>query len=154
MALRSSGTAARKKPSGQLTGESLHREDKLTPGSARQFGLVMAVFFAVLCTIALWRGAWTWAAVWAGFLAVFGLAALVMPRTLDPLNRLWFRFGLLLHAIVNPLVMGLMFFVVMTPIGLLMRALGKRPIPLRPDRAAASYWLPRETAPGPMTKQY
>jgi predicted membrane metal-binding protein len=132
----------------------LHRADELKPGSARQFGLVMAVFFAILCTIASWRGAWAWAAIWASFVAFFGLATLVAPRMLDPLNRLWFRFGLLLHAIVNPLVMGLMFFVVITPIGLLMRTLGKRPIPLRPDRTTASYWLSRETAPGPMTKQY
>jgi len=151
---RRSGTGARRKPSGQLAGESLHREDKLTPGSARQFGLVMAVFFAILFSIALWRGAWAWAAFWSGFVALFSLSALIAPRTLDPLNRLWFRFGLLLHAIVNPIVMGLMFFVVITPIGLLMRTLGKRPIPLRPDRATASYWLSRETAPGPMTKQY
>lgn len=154
MTSRPSGTGAKKKPSGQLAGESLHREDKLTPGSARQFGLVMAAFFAILFTIALWRGAWAWAAFWASFVALFGLAALVVPRMLDPLNRFWFRFGLLLHAIVNPVVMGLMFFVIITPIGLLMRALGKRPIPLRPDRATASYWLVRETAPGPMTKQY
>lgn len=154
MTSRPSGTGARKKPSGQLAGESLHREDKLAPGSPRQFGLVMAVFFAILAAIALWRGAWVWAAFWAGFVALFGLAALVAPRVLDPLNRFWFRFGLLLHAIVNPLVMALMFFVIITPIGLLMRTLGKRPIPLRPDRATASYWLSRETAPGPMKKQY
>ena len=79
---------------------------------------------------------------------------MLAPQALQPLNRLWFRLGLLLHAVVNPLILGAMFFVVMTPIGLLMRALGKRPIPASFDRAASRYWVDRTTPPGPMTKQY
>lgn len=137
-----------------MAGESLVRDEKLAPGSPRQFGVVMAVFFAVLASIALWRGALGWLGIWTALTAGFGIAALAAPRALEPLNRLWFRFGLLLHRIVNPLVMGLMFFAVITPIGLLMRALGKRPIPVAPDRTATSYWIARQTPPGPMSKQY
>lgn len=137
-----------------MAGESLVRDEKLAPGSPRQFGVVMAVFFAILASIALWRGAFGWLALWSALMAGFGIAALAAPAMLAPLNRLWFRFGLLLHRVINPLIMGLMFFMVITPIGLLMRALGKRPIPVAPDRAAGSYWVARQVPPGPMSKQY
>ena len=141
-------------PARQLAGESLHRRETLTPSSARQFGLVMAGFFVILAAIWSWRAAWTGAALWCGVAAAFAAAAVLAPGALQPLNRLWFRLGLLLHAVVNPLFLGIMFFGVITPIGLLMRALGKRPIPLRFDSAASSYWVDRTTPPGPMTKQY
>lgn len=137
-----------------MAGESLVRDEKLAAGSPRQFGVVMAVFFAILASIALWRAAWGWLAVWVALVAGFGLAALAAPGALGPLNRLWFRFGLLLHKVINPLIMGLMFFVVITPIALVMRVLGKRPIPVAPDRAATTYWIARHTPPGPMSKQY
>lgn len=143
-----------RKSAAQMAGESLARDEMLAPGSPRQFGVVMAVFFAILASIALWRAAWGWLALWTALTAAFGIAALAAPRSLEPLNRLWFRFGLLLHRIINPLVMGLMFFVVITPIGLLMRMLGKRPIPVSPDRAATTYWIARQTKLGPMSKQY
>ena len=58
------------------------------------------------------------------------------------------RFGLLLHRIVNPLVMALLFFLVVTPIALLMRLFGKRPLHLKTEPDAATYWIPRDP-PGP-----
>jgi hypothetical protein len=67
---------------------------------------------------------------------------------LRPFNRLWFRFGLLLSRVVNPLVMGLLFYFTVTPIGLIMRALGKDPLRLRFDRGARTYWIDRQP-PGP-----
>ncbi len=86
-----------------------------------------------------------WAIVTA---SAFLLVAVVYPKLLAPLNHLWFKFGLLLHKIVNPVVLAIMFFLVITPIGLLMRALGKDPLRLRLDKAATSYWIDR-TPPGP-----
>jgi len=87
--------------------------------------------------------------VWAMIVAAFlGITALTMPRLLGPLNRLWFRIGELLHRAVNPLVMGLLYFLTVTPIGLLMRALGKTPLKLGFDKSADSYWISR-TPPGP-----
>lgn len=114
----------------------------------------MAAFFALLTVFSLWHASWGRAAAWAAVSACFAGAALLAPQVLQPLNRLWFRLGLLLHAVVNPLLLGAMFFVVMTPIGLLMRLLGKRPIPMAFDRGAGTYWVQRTTPPGPMTKQY
>lgn len=116
-------------------------------GSERSFGLV---FTAVFTLVALWPlkdgGVPRW---WALALAVAVLAAaLAAPRLLRPLNTLWFRLGLLLHKVMTPLVMGLLFFVTVTPVGLLMRAFGKDPMRLRRDPAATSYWIPRDP-PGP-----
>ena len=131
--------------------EDLSPRDDVKSGSARSFGLVFAVVFA---SIAIWpllnmseQGGMlrVWAVAVAAF---FVIAALVMPRMLAPLNWLWFKFGLLLHKIVNPLVMGLLFFLTVTPIGLLMRALGKTPLQLGFDKSAESYWIPR-APPGP-----
>jgi hypothetical protein len=70
--------------------------------------------------------------------------ALARPALLAPINRLWTRFGLLLHHIVNPIVMGLMFYLAITPIGVLMRLLGKDPLKRRFDPAAATYWIQRQ----------
>jgi hypothetical protein len=80
--------------------------------------------------------------------AVFLLLGLFWRAPLAPLNRLWFRFGMILHAIVSPLVLGLIFYLVVTPTALLLRAIGKDPLRLRPDRAAASYWIAK-APPGP-----
>ena len=83
--------------------------ETLTPGSARQFGLVMAGFFVILRRIFNGRGApgpWTGAALWCGVAAAFAAAAVLAPGALQPLNRLWFRSRAVLHAVVNPLILG------------------------------------------------
>ena len=127
--------------------EDLARSETVKGGSDRAFGLVFTVVFAIVAGWPLLDGnplRW-WALVpAAGFLA----AALIRPALLAPLNRLWTRFGLLLHRVVNPLVMGVMFFLLITPMGLALRLLGKDPMRLRRDPAAASYWIAREP-PGP-----
>ena len=73
---------------------------------------------------------------------------MLAPKLLAPFNRLWARFGLLLHRITSPLVLGIMFFAVITPMGWIMRALGKDLLRLKIDPAATSYWIAR-TPPGP-----
>lgn len=86
-----------------------------------------------------------WALILAG---VFLLLSLLLPASLAPLNRLWTKFGMLLHHIVSPLALGILFFLVVTPIALIMRIFGKDPLRLRLDRSASSYWIER-TPPGP-----
>lgn len=116
-------------------------------GSNRSFGLVFAGFFTIVAVLPVLGGhAPRWWALAVG--AVFAGLALAAPALLRPLNRLWFRFGLLLHQVVTPVVMGVLFFLTVTPLGLLMRATGKDPMRLRRDPAAASYWIVR-TPPGP-----
>lgn len=131
--------------------EELAQRDDVKVGSERSFGLVFAVVFIIvallpLLTMSDQEGALRfWALIVAAFFAV---TALTMPRILAPLNKLWFRFGQLLHHIVNPLIMGLLFFLTVTPIGLLMRALGKTPLKLSFDKNTDSYWIIR-TPHGP-----
>jgi hypothetical protein len=83
--------------------------------------------------------------------------ALIAPATLAPASRAWHRFGLLLHRIVNPLIAGLLYYVALTPMGLLMRAIGKDPLRLRLDPDATSYWIekrPPGPAPETMSHQF
>ena len=116
-------------------------------GSERGFGLVFAAVFAIIACVPLLAGGGVllWALAVSG---LFTVLALLAPRVLTPFNRLWFRFGMLLGAVVSPIVLGIIFFATVTPIGLLMRALGKDPLRLGRDPQAESYWLHREP-PGP-----
>jgi hypothetical protein len=127
--------------------EALRRDETAQTSSDRTFGLVfVVVFLAVgLLPLLVHGGVRVWSLVVAGTLLLIALTA---PAVLAPLNRLWMRFGALLHRIVSPLVLGVMFFGVITPMGLVMRARGKDPLRLRADAGASSYWV-RRTPPGP-----
>jgi hypothetical protein len=131
-----------------VTHEDFTRAGAAVPvGSERSFGLVFAAVFTIIALLPLKDGepVRLWALAVA---AVFAVAALLLPRLLKPLNLLWFRFGMVLHHIVTPLVMGLLFFVTVTPVGVLMRLSGKDPMRLKADAGAASYWIARQP-PGP-----
>lgn len=127
--------------------EDFSRHQEIKAGSERAFGLVFAAVFLIIGLWPLVKGAdpRLWALPVAGLFALLALAA---PRALRPLNLLWFRFGLLLHAIVNPVIMGLLFFTTVTPIALIMRILGKDPLRLKFDKVATTYWIERDP-PGP-----
>lgn len=127
--------------------EQFDRDNAVKAGSDRAFGLVFAAVFAL---IGLWPllaggGIRAWALIVAATFMALGLFA---PVALKPLNRVWFLFGMLLHKIVSPLAMALLFFATVTPIALLMRLIGKDPLRLKFDRAAKSYWIQRDP-PGP-----
>ncbi|MAE44672.1 MAG: hypothetical protein CMF63_06780 [Magnetovibrio sp.] len=127
--------------------EDLHRAHEVAAGSERTFGLVFAAVFALIGLWPLTGGAPV--RPWAlGLTAIFMLFALVRPVALRPLNLLWHRFGMLLNSIVSPLVMGVLFFLTVTPMALIMRIAGKDPLRLRFDRQAKSYWIERDP-PGP-----
>jgi hypothetical protein len=124
--------------------------------SDRSFGLVFATVFLIIGLWPLLDGRvpriWSLAAACA-----FGLTAAFMPWVLRPLNAVWMRFGELLHRIVAPVVMGVVFFTVVVPTGLIMRAFGKDPMRLRHEPEARSYWIERQPpgpAPKTMTKQF
>lgn len=130
-----------------LSHESLQRREEIQGSSDRAFGLVFAAVFLIIATYPLLFGGQI--RVWSlGAGAAFAVVAFVWPGALAPLNRLWTRFGLLLHRIVSPVVLGIMFFAVITPMGLVMRLLGKDPLRLRFDTRAHSYWIERRP-PGP-----
>ena len=122
--------------------EDLAREEEATGPSNRKFGLTMAVIFGLLAVWTLYR--WSpWAALWGALSALMVALALWQPDALAGLNKVWLRFGLLLHRIVNPIVMAFLFYVTILPIGLLLRLFGKDVLRLKWDRSAGSYWLKR-----------
>lgn len=127
--------------------EDLDRREEIRGSGDRAFGLVFTVVFAVVGLLPLLGGARVrgWALALSG---LFLAAALLRPGVLAPLNRAWTRFGALLHRVVSPLVLAFLFYGVVTPTGLLARAFGKRPLALRFEPDAESYWIPREP-PGP-----
>ena len=111
--------------------------------SDRGFGFVFAVVFTLIgCWPFLyWQPPRWWALAIA---AAFGLIALIRPQILHPLNRLWLALGRLLHKVVSPLVMGLIFFATVTPTGWIMRLLGKDVLSLKRRPDLKSYWIKRE----------
>jgi len=127
--------------------ENFGRKETIEVSSNRAFGVVIAAGATLIGGVKLWSG--NALAVWwfVGAAAFLGVA-LVRPAALAPLNRLWFKFGLLLFNVLNPLVMGLLFYLCVTPVGLLMRMLGKDLLRLGSDREAKSYWIERRP-PGP-----
>ena len=124
-----------------------YQRDEVKRGSDRSFGFVFASVFAVFAGIALLRdsGLWAW---WLAAATVFFVAAIGFPRALDPLNRAWHRFGLLLGKVTTPIVLGLLFFFTVTPTAIVFRLLGKDPLRLKMDPGAATYWIVRDP-PGP-----
>jgi hypothetical protein len=120
---------------------------KIKGSSDRTFGLVFTVFFVLVAAYPLINGQQVrvWSLLVAG---LFLLLALLYPRILAPANRAWMKLGTLLHHIVSPLALGILFFLVVTPTALLMRLFGKDPLRLRFDNAVDSYWIKRDP-PGP-----
>jgi hypothetical protein len=127
--------------------EPLQSYRATTQSSNRVFGLVFAALFLL---VALWpwltRGEMS--RLWAlGPSVVFLCLAVFAENRLAPLNRLWFKIGLALHAIVAPALMGVLFFGAVTPLGCLMRLLGHNLLGLK-KRQQDSYWIERD-APAP-----
>jgi hypothetical protein len=115
--------------------------------SDRVFGLVFSAVFAVFGLLPIVHSGVPryWALV-VGL--VFCILALSKPAMLHPLNLAWIKSGLLLHAVVNPIVMALLFFGTVTPIAFLLRIAGKDPLRLKLDRSSTTYWIER-SPPGP-----
>jgi len=127
--------------------ERFDRHEVTTAGSDRSFGLVIGGAFVIF---GLWpvvsanspRG---WSLVLGG---VFIVLAVVRPRLLARLNRAWTRLGVALHRVMSPVVLGLVFYTTLTPIGLVLRVLGKDLLRLERDPSLPTYWIAR-VPPGP-----
>jgi len=118
---------------------------RIVAGSDRSLGLVFAGCFVVVgIAPLLHRNAVRW---WAlAIAALFLLLAWAAPQRLSPLNRLWFRLGLALGRIISPVVMAIIYYGVVVPIGLVVQRTD--PLRLKRDSRAATYWVRREP-PGP-----
>jgi len=122
-------------------------EPRPTVGSDRAFGVVFVVVFSVIGFFPLLGDGSprAWALATAGVLLA---TAIARPRWLSPLNRAWFRFGLVLHRIASPVIIAAIYFAVVTPTGLLLRLVRKDVLKLKRDPQVDSYWIARDP-PGP-----
>ena len=128
-------------------------QSKIKISSNRSFGLV---FFVVFLIISLWPltsegGIRIWSAIIS---LVFLILGLMNSKLLTPLNQLWFKFGMILGAIVAPVVMGIVFFLVVTPIGLTLSIMGKDLLNKKYDKKKETYWIKRDTSIGTMKRQF
>jgi hypothetical protein len=131
----------------QIAHEAIAKSKVELKASDRSFGYLFAVVFAAIGVYGFWRGSET--SYYFFTVAILFLSlAIIYPQCLRPLNKAWFLFGLLLHKIVNPLILGLLFYVTILPAGVIMRLLGKDLLNLKYDKDAKSYWIDREP-PGP-----
>ena len=121
--------------------------------SNRSFGLL---FFIVFLAISLWPLiSQEDLRLWAFILAlIFFVLGILNSKFLTPLNKLWMKFGLFLGSIIAPLVMGFIFFMVVTPIGLIMRSLGKYLLRIKKNKSASTYWIAREKQDDTMKRQF
>ena len=126
--------------------------DDIKLSSNRSFGIV---FFIVFLLIALYPLTYSqdirnWSVIISIIFLVLGL---FNSKILTPLNKLWFKFGIFLGKIISPIIMGIIFFLVVTPIGLLMRLLGKDLINLKYNNNK-SYWIEKKGPKSKMKNQF
>ena len=126
--------------------------DDIKISSNKSFGIV---FFVVFFLIALYplinnEDIRIWSLVIS---LIFLILGLINSRILNPLNKLWFKFGILLGKIVSPIIMGIIFFLVITPIGFIMRILGKDLLNLK-FNSNKTYWIEKKDPKSSMKKQF
>ena len=128
-------------------------KSKIKMGSNRNFGLV---FFIVFLIVALWPLTYeNPIRIWSVIISlIFLILGLMKSKLLTPLNILWFKFGMILGAIVAPVAMGVVFFLVITPIGLFMKIIGKDLLKKRYDKKKATYWTIRGKPISTMKQQF
>ena len=127
--------------------------DKIKISSNRSFGLL---FFVVFLIVSLWplthEGS---IRIWSVIVsAVFLILGLINSRLLTPLNVLWFKLGMTLGAIISPIVMGIIFFLVVTPTGFILRIMGKDLLNKKYDKEKETYWIKRNAPTGTMKRQF
>ena len=115
--------------------------DVKSDSELRRFSLIMALGFGVVGGLLIWRGR-TAGPYLAALAGLFLLSGLVWPRALAPIERTWMAFSRILSVIMTYVILTIMFFLVITPIGLLLRLAGKDLLEMRLDRKKDSYWVP------------
>lgn len=114
---------------------------RLTRSEGRRFGLTVGLAFLVLASISAWRGHALVPAILGTLGGALALAGLIMPTYLGPVERAWMGLAHAISRVTTPIVMGVMYFLVVTTLGLLRRAFGGNPLTQRAH--GAGYWQPR-----------
>ena len=136
--------------------ENLNREEEIKVSSDQSFGIV---FTLVFLAVGVWVVSEGQSKGWIFFVSavLFFVVAIARPSILGPLNRAWAKFGLLLGQVFNPLLLGVIFFLVVTPIAVVLRLWGKDSLHLKSKPALKSYWIDRSPVGpkfGSMAKQF
>lgn len=114
---------------------------RLSPAEGRKFGLLVGGAFLLLAAFLYWRGKMGLVPWLGGLGGLLALAGLLIPGQLGPVYRAWMGLALVLSKVTTPIFMGIVFYVVITPIGLLMRLFGRQP--LRHKGASGGFWVER-----------
>jgi len=126
--------------------------DEIKISSNRSFGIVFFIVFLLIALYPLLKA--NDLRIWSLFISfVFLVLGLINSKILTPLNRLWFKFGLLLGRFISPLIMGIIFFVVVTPIGIIMRLLKKDLLNLKYNKKE-TYWIDKSGPKSKMKNQF
>ena len=126
--------------------------DDFKTGSNRSFGIV---FFIVFLFISLYPLTYSGEIrIWSATISfIFLVLGLFNSKILTPLNKYWFKFGIFLGKIISPMIMGIIFFLVVTPTGLIMRLLGKDILNLKYNKNQ-SYWIEKNGPKSRMKNQF
>ncbi len=126
--------------------------DDIKINSNRSFGIVFFVVFFLIALYPLIHNEEI--RIWSLIISlIFLILGLINSRILTPFNKLWFKFGILLGKVVSPIIMGLIFFLVVTPIGLIMRLLGKDLLNLKYNKNK-TYWIEKNGPKSKMKNQF
>ena len=126
--------------------------DEIKISSNKSFGIVFSVIFLIIALYPLTNNENI--RLWSLFISIFFLILVILKsKILTPLNKLWFKFGIFLGKIISPLIMGVIFFVVVTPIGLIMRLFGKDVLNLKYNKNQ-SYWIKKNGPKSKMKNQF
>lgn len=118
----------------------------------RKFGLAGLVFFAVIAGVALWKDRQTALMIFGG-LDAFMLLFIALPGPMAPVYRGWVFVAQKIGHVMNTIILSITFFLVITPMALLRRLMGKRPMALKPDPEASTYWV-RRKVPAQSRRQF
>ena len=126
--------------------------DEIKISSNRSFGIVFFIVFLLIALYPLLKGSDL--RIWSLVISfIFLILGLINSKILTPLNRLWFKFGLLLGKFISPLIMGIIFFIVVTPIGIIMRLLKKDLLNLKYNKKE-TYWIDKSGTKSKMKNQF
>ena len=126
--------------------------DEIKISSNRSFGIVFFIFFLILALYPLFNNEDL--KLWSLIISIiFLILGLLNSKVLTPLNRIWFKFGIILGKIVSPFVMGVIFFLIVTPIGLIMKLFGKDLLNLKYENKN-SYWIEKTGPKSKMKNQF
>jgi len=127
-------------------------KNEIDIGSNKSFGLVFSTFFLIISLFPLFEDGNI--KIWAIMLAIiFLILGLLNSSILSPLNKIWFKFGILLGSFVSPIIMGIVFFAIVTPTSLIMKMLGKNLLGLKRNNKK-SYWIERSSIKSKMKNQF